>query len=967
MEVLPMKMNGSKKQHIISIILILSFLSLTGLTAQTAVDGETAKRPLTLRDIMKFKRIHDPQISDDGMWVVYNAQPDRGNGEVTVYYTADLTKPFKQIPRGKKPGISKDGKWIAALIAPDAVELEKAGNNNKNKKKNGKEKPKTGLALLDTDSGEITTFDKVKAFAFSENSQWLVMTGYPAKDEIEETGETDNTETKKKKKEDKWAQRAYSLVLRHIPTATDIRIERVIYYGLDPSNRYLGYSIYDADDGGNGLFVRDLQKPGAPVKKIHTEPEAMYTNLAWSKTKSRLAFLFHRKKKKKVQTGFSSGLSVWDGIRKKRFSAVTKEQIPKGWMTPAENKLQWTEDGERLFFGFKPYYEYIQTLVEEKENHKELSTADLFNIDQILEKRKVDVWHWKDPKIIPHQKKQWEKFRKQIYLAVYHFRSNQFIPLCDKVMPDLQIPWNPQVALGTSNRPYLREVTWDGRYRDVFISHLNTGFRKKILTRHQYDVSLSPGGRFAVYYKDKHWYLYNVRLKYARRLTGDIKTPFFNEDHDYPMDVPSYGIAGWTENDRSVIIYDKYDIWEFFAGSDKNKFACLTKGMGRENKLVFRIKKTDPDEKFFKKNQKCLLTAYSDMEKYTAFYSLTLNKNNGGPEKLLEEKKTFTFLKKAKNADKYIYTRESFQEFPDIWISGFDFTAPRKVTDVNPQRKDFLWGTSELVEWEGLDGTPLQGVVIKPENYDSSKRYPVLIYFYRLFSQRLYQFNQVVVNHRPCFPYYAGHGYVIFLPDIRFQVGHPGKSTFQCIVPGVQKLIDMGIADPKAIGIHGHSWSGYQTAFIVTQTNIFAAAIAGAPVSNMTSAYSGIRWGSGMARQFQYEKSQSRIGKNLWENPELYIENSPVFFADRIETPLLIQFGDKDGAVPWYQGIELYLAMRRHDKNCIFLQYNDEPHHLKKYANKVDYTIKMKQFLDHYLKGKPAPDWITKGIPYVKK
>ena len=268
------------------------------------------------------------------------------------------------------------------------------------------------------------------------------------------------------------------------------------------------------------------------------------------------------------------------------------------------------------------------------------------------------------------------------------------------------------------------------------------------------------------------------------------------------------------------------------------------------------------------------------------------------------------------------------------------------------------------MEWSSADGVPLQGILIKPGNYDPDKRYPVLVYYYRFFSQRLHRFNQPVVNHRPSFPVYASNGYAVFLPDIRFTIGRPGPSATKCLVPGVQKLIDMGVADPKAVGLHGHSWSGYQTAFVITETDIFAAAVAGAPVSNMTSAYSGIRWGTGLARQFQYEKSQSRLGGSLWETPELYIENSPVFFADRINTPLLIQFGDEDGAVPWYQGIELDLACRRLEKNCIFLQYRGEPHHLKKYANKLDYSIKMKEFFDHWLKGVPAPAWMTAGVRY---
>jgi dipeptidyl aminopeptidase/acylaminoacyl peptidase len=929
---------------------------------ETAEGAKTGKRPLTIQDIMKFKSINDPLISEDGMWVVYNAQPDRGYGEVVVYHMTNKKEPFKFIPLGKKPRISTDSRWIAVLITPDPKKLEK-------EKKENKEKPETGMALLDTTTGEIIYFDRVKYFSFSENSQWLVCKSDSDKKNKEDVKDQKKStkEDNKKKIADKWEKKAFLLMLRHLPTGKEIHIKNVIYFALDPSNRYLAYSTYNTNGKDNGLFVRNLEKAEALEKKIHSESGSVYTNLTWSKTKSRLAFIFHRDEKLEdnVQETFLAGLWVWDGIKDKYYSAVSKKKIPKGWMIPAENKLQWSEDGERLFFGFKPYDEYIQTLGDNKEKEKQQKHIDLYNIEQILEKREVDVWHWNDPRIIPHQKKQWEKLRKQVYLSIYYFRLNQFVLLTDKVMPELQIPENPDVALGFSGRPYLRELTWDDSYQDVYLCYLDSGFRRKILTRQRLldDVSLSPEGRFLVYYKDNHWYLYNVQMKSARNLTDVIKTPFFNEDHDYPSAVPSYGIAGWTNNDRSVIIYDKYDIWEFFTTSDS--FICLSEGKGRQDKLIFRIQKTDPEEKFFKRHQTCLLTAYSDEEKYTAFYQGTIGKP--GIKKLVQEKKKFQFLKKAKNADKLIYTRESFEEFPDIWISDLNFTSPQKITDVNPQKEELLWGTPELVEWKSLDGTRLQGVVIKPENFDNTKRYPVLVYFYRFFSHRLYEFSPVVINHYPCLPFYVSHDYVVFLPDIRFEIGQPGHSTFRCIVPGVQMLIDMGIADPKAIGIYGHSWGGYQTAFIITQTNMFAAAIAGAPVSNMTSAYSGIRWQSGLARQFQYEKFQSRIGKSLWENPNLYIKNSPVFFAHRIETPLLIQFGDKDGVVPWYQGIELYLAMRRLDKNCIFLQYNDESHYLKKYANKLDYTLKMREFLDHYLKGKPAPDWITKGIPYKKR
>jgi dipeptidyl aminopeptidase/acylaminoacyl peptidase len=255
-------------------------------------------------------------------------------------------------------------------------------------------------------------------------------------------------------------------------------------------------------------------------------------------------------------------------------------------------------------------------------------------------------------------------------------------------------------------------------------------------------------------------------------------------------------------------------------------------------------------------------------------------------------------------------------------------------------------------------------VVIKPRGYVEGRRYPVLVYYYRFFSQRLHEFNDPSVNHRPSFPVYASDGYVVFLPDVRFEVGRPGLAATKSVVPGVQHLVDIGLADPDAVALHGHSWSGYQTAFIVTQTDLFATAVAGAPVGNMTSAYSGIRLGSGLARQFQYEQGQSRLSGSLWEARDEYIDNSPVFFADRIDTPLLILHGDEDDAVPWEQSIELYLALRRLGKEAVFLQYRGEPHHPQRYANKLDWALKMKEWIDHYTKGVPAPDWITEGVPY---
>jgi len=917
-----------------------------------------AKKALTLTDMMKFKSIKSWQISEKGDWVVYCIQPGRGNSE-TIISNINTGEKYT-IPRGTEPVISKDSRWVATAIQPDALEME---NSPKDKK------PKPGMALLNTETGKIISVQKVKGFIFSKDSNYLVYRLYPkkSKEEKQESEQPKNKDAEKKKKVE-----TTPLVIKNLISGEETRIENVGDSALDPESLYLAYSIQNKNENkeANGLYIKKLHKKQEPIKKLHSHPGGKYSNLTWSKKKSRLAFIFHKKTKKKEENKpkengddtYESELMVWDGLTGKFNIAVSKKSIPEGWLIPGKNKLTWSKDAKRLFFGFKPVKEYLWTKELSKSESSKKQT-DLFDIDSILDKKQVDVWHWDDPIINSQQKKQWKRLKKRIYPSVYHIEDNWFVHLTDMVVPELSISENPAYALGFSRLPYRKESTWDDIYKDVYIVDLVKGSREKLLSHYNHTISLSPDGGYIVYYKDKNWHLYNIRLRTTRNLTASLKFPFYREDFDYPSEPPGYGIAGWTKDGSSVLIYDRYDIWQFFTGSPN--FICISGGQGRDKGLSFRIKKLDTEVKFFKKSQRILLEATSLKEKYRAIYSCNLNQK--GVQLLAKGPYWFTLLGKAKKADRVVYTRESFEEFPDIWAADLNFDSPQKVSDVNPQIKNFLWGKAQLIEWKSLDGIPLQGAVFVPENFDKNRRYPVLVYIYRKLSQRLYRFNPIEINHRPCFPYYTSNDYVLFLPDIQFEIGRPGISSLKSFMPGIQKLIDKGIADPKAIALHGHSWGGYQTAYIITQTDLFAAAIAGAPVSNMTSAYNGIRKGSGKARQFQYEISQSRIGAGLVDAPELYFQNSPVFYADRINTPLLIQFGDQDDAVPWQQGVELYLTMRRLNKNCIFLQYNKEPHHLKKYANKLDYTIKMKEFLDYYLKKTPAPDWISEGIRYRKR
>lgn len=875
--------------------------------------GAQNTKPLTVTDMMKFRQIHSPSISHNGKWVILTTKPDRGDPEVQVCSSNGEASHILKL--AEKPLLSNDGSWVAAV---QTAALEKVLKLKKGKKL------KQGMILLNTASGKQEIRDSVQSFQFSNDNKWLLY------------HESDST-----------------LVLRSLKEENSFSYNFVTKFAVDSSSRYLAMVLEDSSALQNVLVVADLQDPSSLTLRIYADSSAWVDELIWNNRTRQLAFLAGISGEKHSKNAAS--LHLWSPGNDSSMVILEDSKLEEGWKVYHTNKLKWSKDGGRLFLGTKPEAEILPPK-DEKD-----SVVNLYDRDEILADRGVDVWHWNDPYISSHQKKQWAKKKDQIYMGVYHLEEKHFVQLADMEMPGIRLTENNTRVLGLSTLPYAKEVTWDGRYSDYYLVDLASGNKRMILEHHDQVVRLSPDGKQLVYYKDAQWYLMNAATLETRCLTEDMDVTFSDEDWDYPEAAPGYGTGGWLESSEAVLIYDKYDIWLF--PTSGAKAICLTKGEGRKEKYQFRIQILDPEKEFLESGETVYLSAYHDEKKHTALYAMKAGE--AGIRMILEGAAKYTLLGKARDADQILYTRQSYTEFPDLRVGRKNFKKSIRLTDVNPQVADFAWGNASLLEWNSIDGTPLQGILITPDGAKPSEGFPVLVYYYRFFTQRLYDFNQVAVNHRPCFPFYASNAYAIFLPDIRFDVGTPGYSATKCLVPGVQKLIEMRVADPKAICLHGHSWSGYQTAFAITQTNIFTCAIAGAPVSNMTSAYSGIRWESGLARQFQYEKSQSRIGANLWEARDLYIENSPVFFADRISTPLLIQFGDADGAVPWYQGIELYLALRRLEKDCIFLQYRDEGHHLKKYANKLDYTLKFKEYLDHYLKGEPAAGWIRKGIPYT--
>jgi dipeptidyl aminopeptidase/acylaminoacyl peptidase len=904
----------------------LSFQALALLIiAGSAIAQE--RRPLTWEDMMHFRAIEETQIAHDGSVVVLSAVPDRGDSEVLA--TTIDGRTTHTIARGRAPQVSPDGRFVVARLEPPFAET--ARNSDR---RNG---PRPGLAILDMRTGAIDSVAQVKRFALSADGRFVAFTLHASAD----TSRADSAAAANKK----W--QADSLIVRNIENGARYGFAHVTAFEWSEKRPALAMAVA-GDSLSTALRVLDLLSASPAPITIHSAPGQMYDQITWNgrhASTERLAFVAGEKSDERNQPGT---VGLWDGSNLRELAITSL--LPEGWITPVDGSIAFSRDGNRLFAGARRATVADTTA-------RDTTASGLFNVDEILRDRTVDVWHVDDTRIHTQQRQVWSGEQRATSPVIFHIDQDRIVVPVELDRGFGSPPDNPRAMLATDPTPYFPYMTFEGFFSDVYVVDLSTGEESLVVERLSGSAQLSPDGRHVVYFQDENWHVFDVDSRSTRNLTASLDVSFAREDHDLPSERPGYGVGGWVA-DGSVFVNDRYDVWQI--ALDGSSAARITSG--RADERVFRVVDTDPEREWFAAGDETLLRSYNDRLKNFGFYRARAGRS--GAERLVEEDARFDFVAKARDADRHLYTRQTYTQFPDLLVGGPDFRSPRRLTDVNPQVSDFRWGTSELIEWRNTDGVPVRGVVIKPDNFDSSRRYPVVVYYYESFSQRLHEFNRPQINHRPVFPFYAGQDYVVFLPDVVFEVGRPGYSAVKSLVPGVQRLIDLGIADPDRIGLHGHSWSGYMTAFVVTMTDIFRTAIAGAPVSNMTSAYTGIRWGSGLARLFQYETGQSRLGVSMWENRQPYIDNSPVFFADRINTPLLIIHGDDDGAVPWYQSIELYLAMRRLGKEAVFLQYRGEDHHPAAYPNKLDWALKMNEWFDHYLKDEPV-SWIEEGVPYA--
>ncbi len=930
---------------------------------------QNGKRPLTHEDYDAWKSIASSAISADGQWILYLEVPQDGDGELVVKniksaktfrHAIGYTGEGTDSERAARPQFSYDSNHVVFLLSPSQEEVKEAKKAKKEEKKKAEEKLKKKLGIMSLKDGKVTEIERVKSYALPEKEGgWVAYLKEANVEEAkkeekkekkeEEKAEEEKGEQEKEKAKKKKEDYGTPFVLRSLKDGSETTFEDVLKYLFTKNGKFLFYVVSSKKKPENdGIY--SIQ-PGSESSTPLLTGKGKYTKWALDKEETVLAFLTDRDDQESDEPTFNLyGWKVGEPEAALWVSHKSVPNFPAGMAVSDKSDITFSENGKVVLFGIK----------EIPEPKKDKDEKD------VKEKAKFDLWHWNDPYPQPQQKKMAQQVRDNTWESVYHIDSKAYMKLADENIPDVSLSRNGKIAWAETILPYTKMVSYDGSYYDIYVIDPKTGERTLVKKKLFRGASLSPNGKYLYWFHDKNWYVYDISTKTTKNITAGIDVRFEREDWDTPSPAYGYGIAGWTDNDASILVYDRYDIWEIMP--DGSNARRVTEQFGRDMDLSFRYVRLDPEEKSINPKKAMLLRTTNEETMAQGFFRDKVEGTNP-PENLIIADKSFGFRYpiKAKKADLLLFTQESFDEFPDLWVSDLDFKQPKKITNLGSQMDSFVWGKAELRDFYNADGMPIKGILIKPENFDQKKKYPLMVYIYETLHTSLHRFRNPSPGTSVNPVYYVSNGYILWMPDIEYGTGYPGRDALKCVLPGIQMLIKEGYVDPKAIGIQGHSWGGYQIAYMVTQTDIFAAAEAGAPVSNMTSAYDGIRWASGMVRQFQYEHTQSRQGDSLWNVPFRYIENSPIFWADKVTTPLLMIHNDKDGAVPWYQGIEYIMALRRLEKEAYMFNYNGEPHGLRKRVNQEHWTRRMQEFFDHHLKGAPAPAWMTNGIKAWEK
>jgi dipeptidyl aminopeptidase/acylaminoacyl peptidase len=952
----------------------------------------TAKKALAVDDYTRWRSISGDTMSGDGKWVAYvlqftNTAP--ADAKPVLHIRNLETDQEVEVANATGAEFSDDSQWIAYLVDPSGGRGGRGGRGRAAGASSAQPEPSgrgeqapaepRRAELRNLATGVVRSWQDIASFDFAASSAHLLLRRRPPQAaggngrgaagggaQAQAEGGGDQPE----------GPRGVGVIVHNLATGLDYPIGNVGDSAFNKAGDLLAYTVDAAPKDGNGLIVMELS--GNRIHPLDNDAR-VYNRLTWNEAGTSIAVLKGVDVEKMreranvlmafpdVRTAMADGAAPGPVV----LDPATAAGFPDGWVASDRAALEWSKDGRRVFFGAKPQLPAPET-------------GRRRGPDEVAD---VDVWNTLDERIQSEQMRQADADRNRTYRQAFDVAAGTYIRLADETMRDLDVADEGKWAVGRDVRGYIHD--YNRPAADIYRVDTTTGARTLMLSGQligSNTFGISPDGRYFLYWKDSKIQAYDLDAGTSRTLGGNARVDFTDREFDRPGPKPAYGIAGYAADGTSVIVEHRYDLWVVpFDGSAARN---LTNGTGSRDEVRFRYVRTEPDDRpgggggrggrgggpprKIDLTKPVTLSAYGEWTKKAGFFELA----NGQLRQLVYEDASFSTPTRAKHADRFLFTRQTFVEFPDLRVSGPAFAEARKITDANPQQSEFLWGRRVLFDYTNKDGVRLQGILALPDDYKPGEKRPMLVTFYEKNSQNLNRYSAPsYLTGMGSSPIQAvSEGYITMLPDIYFRTGSSHTDMLECVEAAVKKVIELGYADPARIGISGHSYGGEGAAFIGVRSKLFAAVGVGAGVTDLTADFNQswgwnyqVNGGSGANGHDYYLFGQGRWGFAPWDNPEVYRFQSAITHVKDAIPPFLIMHGTADPTVSFTEGMNFYNALRYYDKTAVMLAYPGEGHGLRGMANRKDLTIRFFQFFNHFLKGEPAPAWLTEGVPFLEK
>jgi dipeptidyl aminopeptidase/acylaminoacyl peptidase len=899
-------------------------------------------------DLAKWETLGAGALSPDGKFVAYDFRRADGTSELRYRSVSGGDEHTVRLANG--PQFSDNSRWLLFTITPDTGGGGRGGRGGRGGgggAGGGASRNKVGA--IDLRTGSQTTFDDIQSFSLSSDGQHVALRRYPSP-----------------------GRRSADVIVRDLDAATDLTFGNVSELAWNDDGALLAMTIDVESRTGNGVQLLDART--GTIKSLDGSP-SHYAGLQWRPKSSDLAAMRSRVDSAFNDTSYT--VIAWRGVSggspsKLAYDFTADRSFPGGMRVASYRAPQWSEDGSTIFFGIAPRDPKIEIM---RRGAGELPPA------------RVQVWHAKDVRQFHQQEVNAAQDRQRTTLVAWHPGQASVVRLGEDPFEQVQIAANGAVVQTSDQAPYAPEYMSGRAVEDIYLVDPSTGKRNKILAKSPFGVTLSPSGNTAIYQQGGQWWALDIAKNTRTNLTAKTGSNFMNTEDDHPTpERRAYGAAGFTKDEKSVILYDRFDLWQ--VNLDGSNPVRLTRG--KEDSTVYRCASEggggrggrggrgggggaasspcslDGEGRTIDTSKPLILTATGEYNKKSGYAKLTI----GQPvQRLVWADKQVSGLRKAQDADVYLMQQQSYTDSPNYFVASAALSDAKPVSNTNAFQSNYAWGKQVLMDYQNRRGDKLQMMLTYPANYEPGKKYPMVVYYYEKLSQGFHQY--VTPSERS--PYstqnFSQNGYFVLRPDILFQPRNPGYSGLDCVESAVRQAIkNVADIDPKRVGNMGHSWGGYQSAFYAVHNHdTFAATIAGAPLTDLISFYGYTSGNSGLGETGHFETGQERMQVSLWEDPQAFIRNSTVFSLDSLHTPLLLEEGDADGNVNPFQSQEVYNFARRLGKNVVYLVYEGENHNVARPESQADYTKRQLEWFGHYLKGEPAAKWITEGETYAAR